>query len=67
MHLSCSPQATLNLTTNFLFCFNNDVLHSAGRLALHWAIERLLSLPILLSIDNANPTDAAFVADTQGM
>lgn len=34
---------------------------------MHWAIERLLPLPILLSIDGANPVDAAFVADSKGI
>lgn len=39
---------------------------TTGRLPLHWAIERLLPLPILLCIDDANPLDAAFVADSKG-
>jgi hypothetical protein len=38
----------------------------AGRLPIHWAIERLLPLPTLVCIDDANPVEGASKPDHRG-
>jgi hypothetical protein len=62
-----SPCVVLHvIVAEFDICNCALVWTALGRLPLHWAIERLLPLPTLLCIDDANPTDGAYVSDHQG-
>jgi hypothetical protein len=50
------------------WCTINDVFSCCctGRLPIHWAIERLLPLPTLVCIDDANPAEGASKPDHRG-
>jgi hypothetical protein len=56
-----SSFVTVGVDINWL-----PVAKFAGRLPIHWAIERLLPLPALVCIDDANPVEGASKPDHRG-
>ena len=57
---------TNSTTTIYIYTNHTTTTTTAGRLPLHWAIERLLPLPTLMCIHQAYAVQGAHVSDNRG-